>query len=390
VKTSVDWTRVSLKVVTVAPAFLIAAYVVKWIVQLIAGHQVMGGDFRYYWATASLVRAGHASNAYDFQKFQEFLQSTIGSPFPVAWFYPPTFLLVLFPLSFLPYPVAFVVWIATTLGALCFVVYRIVPHRPTVWLLLSFPAVFLNIDYGQNGFLSAALLGGGLVLLSRSPVLAGVLFGLLTFKPHLVVLVPIALLAGRQWRALFSLLLTFLAIVILTSVVFGPHIWIEFIESLTVAGRIIGGGYQGQLQSWGKMVSIYSALRLIGSGPFPAWSIQALAMICCCAIVAWVWYREATSFQMRASVLVLGTLLFSPHVFEYDLTLLSLPLAWICWDGLNSEWRPGERVFLPVVWLSPLFYAGIVRVVGIQLAPFLPVVFLVFSLRRGVKFTPKR
>ena len=44
--------------------------------------------------------------------------------------------------------------------------------------------MFVNIGHGHNGFLTAALIGSALVVLDRRPVLAGVLFGLIAYKPQ--------------------------------------------------------------------------------------------------------------------------------------------------------------------------------------------------------------
>ena len=57
--------------------------------------------------------------------------------------------------------------------------------------------MFVNVGHGQNGFLTAALLGGALHWLDRRPWLAGVLIGCLAYKPQFGVLIPVALLAGR-------------------------------------------------------------------------------------------------------------------------------------------------------------------------------------------------
>ncbi len=87
--------------------------------------------------------------------------------------------------------------------------YKIVPDRLTVWLALASIATAENLFYGQGAFLIALLLGGGLLLVDRHPFLAGLLFSLLiNYKPHLGLLIPVALLAGRRWQALGALVAT--------------------------------------------------------------------------------------------------------------------------------------------------------------------------------------
>src|SRR5436309_2254785 len=72
-----------------------------------------------------------------------------------------------------------------------------------IWLLLAaaYPAVFVNLGHGHNGFLTAALLGGALVLLDRRPIVAGVLFGLMAYKPQFGLMIPLVLIATGRWRA---------------------------------------------------------------------------------------------------------------------------------------------------------------------------------------------
>ena len=85
---------------------------------------------------------------------------------------------------------------------------RLAPSAQFTWLALAFPSTLLTIVYGQNGFLSVIFLGGGLVLLDRSPIAAGIFLGFMTYKPQLALLIPIALAAGRRWQTLSAMLVT--------------------------------------------------------------------------------------------------------------------------------------------------------------------------------------
>ena len=119
-----------------------------------------------------------------------------------------------------------------TLAGYLLIVRRIAPHHLIIWWALAFPGAFQNFGYGQNGFLSVILLGGGLLLLESNPFLGGLLLGLFSYKPHLAVLVPLALLAGRRWRALAGLLTGALGLALASLWVFGPDIWRVFLGSL--------------------------------------------------------------------------------------------------------------------------------------------------------------
>jgi hypothetical protein len=168
----------------------------------------LGADSSHYWLASSLAQAGHPLTVYQAPEFIAAQEAFFKVAYPVPWLYPPTFLLMVYPLAFLPYLASLCVWLAATLTAFLMVLRRIAPHPLTVWLALAFPGTFQNFFHGQNGFLSTALLGGGLFLLNHSPWVAGFLLGLVSYKPHLFALVPVALIAARRWRALLAALVT--------------------------------------------------------------------------------------------------------------------------------------------------------------------------------------
>ncbi len=143
---------------------------------------------------------------YNLPKFIEVQKAIFKVSFLFPWVYPPTYLLVVYPLALLPYLASLAIWLAVTISPYLLVLRRIAPHPLTIWLALAYPGTFENFFHGQNGFLTTALIGWGLLLLDHSPLVGGFLLGLVSFKPHLMVLVPLALLAGRRWKALAALL----------------------------------------------------------------------------------------------------------------------------------------------------------------------------------------
>jgi Glycosyltransferase family 87 len=161
-------------------------------------------DFVNVWAAGKLVLQGTPALAYDWTAQKAMQVVTLSHPFDgyFAWHYPPTFLILAVALAMLPYVTAFVLWGFGTFAVCLFVADKIVGERSGVFLAAAFPAVLANFIAGQNGFFSAALLGGGLLILIEGPILAVVLLGILTYKPHLALLVPIALIAGGHERAL--------------------------------------------------------------------------------------------------------------------------------------------------------------------------------------------
>ena len=119
-----------------------------------------------------------------------------------AFFYPPMFLILCLPLGLLPYLASLAVWLAATGLAYVRVVRAWLGERLDALPALAFPAVLVNAGHGQNGFLSAALFGAGALWLERRPILAGVCFGCLVYKPQLGLMIPLALLAAGRWKTL--------------------------------------------------------------------------------------------------------------------------------------------------------------------------------------------
>ena len=93
------------------------------------------------------------------------------------------------------------------------------------------PSSFVNVFLGQNGFFTAALALSGFTLLPRRSILAGVMFGLLTFKPHLGIMIPIALLAMGNWRAIMAASLTAGLFLGASVLMYGGDTWWQFLDS---------------------------------------------------------------------------------------------------------------------------------------------------------------
>jgi hypothetical protein len=311
----------------------------------------VGGDFTLFYSASALARSGPPEAVYDFSRLRETEQRLFGPSVALPWPYPPVFLLLVAPLALLPYLSSLALWLLTTLAAYLLVVRRTLPHPLTLWLTLAFPGTFVNFLCGQNGFLSAALVGGGLLRLERCPRAAGVLLGLMSYKPHLAVLLPVALLAGRRWQTLRWAALTALGLAALSAAVFGFGVWQSFFRHIFFSVQML----QESGAPWSKMPSFYAAVQQLGGSFLLSALAQGLAMAAGLAAVVWLWGRAPGSPPANAA-LVLGALMFPPHVFNYDLALLALPLAWLARDGSARGFLPWEPALLILAWGMPLLY----------------------------------
>jgi hypothetical protein len=342
----------------------------------------LGADFSHYWLASALAQAGQPLTVYHAPEFIAAQAAFFKVKFPLAWFYPPTFLLMVYPLAFLPYLVSLSLWLTTTLAAYLMVLRRIAPHPLTPWLALAFPGTFQNFFHGQNGFLTTALLGGGLFLLNQSPWVAGFLLGLVSYKPHLFALVPVALIAARRWRALLAAMSTAMVLALASFLLLGQGVWVAFWNNLALPLSMAREG----LLPINKMVTVFAALSQAGVGFSPAMIIQMVVMAAVAAGVFYVW-QGRISFAGKAATLVLGTLLFTPYAFSYDLALLALPLAWLGWEGYNAGWLPGEPALLCLGWVLPLA-ASVFALIGYQVTPLILAALMILVVMRGKAQAP--
>lgn len=342
----------------------------------------LGYDFITFWAGSLLVLSGEAAASFDFARI--FAAERIAVPAnsqTFLWHYPPTFHLVVLPLALLPYLAAYLAWIASTFAAFAWVVRRFAPRPEALWLLIAFPGTFINAFHGQNGFLIAALFGGALLLLRERPALAGLLFGLMSCKPQLGLLVPLALLFGRQWTAFAAAAATTFAFVVLSAVVIGADAWLAFWKNLPVVRLLLDSGDL----PWAKIPSLYIALRMLGLSATPAYALHALLALGVAATVAEVW-RRGRSPMLNGAVLVTGGLLVPPYLFDYDLALLAIPIAILAWDGVERGWLRHEREVLAAAWLMPLAAPGIAEWLGAPVAILCLVALFAVAVRRAAAF----
>jgi hypothetical protein len=337
----------------------------------------VGADFTLFYSAAKLALAGQPAAVYNFADLRRVQKDLFGPQVALPWPYPPTFLLAVLPLALLPYLLALGLWLGLTLTAYLFVVRQAAPSPLTILLTVASPAVFVNVLCGQNGFLSATLLGGGLLLLERRPVEAGVLFGLMTYKPHLAVLVPLALMAGRHWQALAATSATVFSLALLSVLVFGLEIWQAFARQILFSVDMLAE----RGAPWSKMASVFAAIRLLGGSSALAWGTQILVMILVTWIIVRLWRGQVLP-GLKNAALVMGTLLVPPHLFSYDLALLALPIAWLAWEGFQSGWLKGEPEVLIIAWSMPMFLLPLAHSHLKMLASPIVLILMFFMIRR--------
>ena len=353
------------RLLLVAYALAVVALVLSLRRGLDVAGNPLGADFIIFYATAKLTLQGHAVQAYAPAAILAMERSVVGASRGVyLWCYPPVFQLVIAPLALLPYRAALAVWLGLT-GALYLAAVRQVSrHRLAVPLALAFPAALLNLAQGQTGFLAAALLGGGLLLSTRRPVLGGLALSLLIYKPQFGVLVPMVMVAGGRWRTLATMAGGVAALVAASWLAFGLEAWRAFLHTLPMVSRNLASGGLPLF----KDPSLFAALRLLGLPDRLALAADMLAAlpVVCLTLKAW---RDRAPAPLCISMTVVSALAASPYAFDYDLVVLAIPLG-VMVEHLRTRPAPaGTRLLAAAVFAAPLALEPLSQRLGLQLMP---------------------
>ncbi len=238
-----------------------------------AQRQPIANDFVNVVAAGRLALAGNAAAAYDWPVHKKEEVRAVGHDFDdyYGWHYPATFLFVAAALATLPYLAAAIGWLVAPLAAYVAALRGIL--GPTgIFVALGFPAAIWNIAAGQNGFFTAALIGGTLGLLERQPALAGVCLGLLTYKPQFGLLFPIVLIADRRWTTIMVAAAVALGPVALSLFALGSASWAAFLHWMPITSHIVLG--EGRAD-FGRLQSLFGLVGAHGGGATFAWTVQA-------------------------------------------------------------------------------------------------------------------
>jgi alpha-1,2-mannosyltransferase len=184
---------------------------------------------------------------------------------------------------------------------------------------------------------------------------AGVLVGLLAYKPQVWLLVPLALLAARAWRRLSALVATVSMLFLVTLCLFGTELWLAFVSAALHASTD-----QAAAEIYARvhthMTTLLAAGKILGLADGPAMALQFAGGALAVASVVWSFACHPAS-HARTAVLVTATFLVSPYTLNYDLLLLMPAAALLFLQPPSAGYRPGEGlVYLAVLANSPFLH----------------------------------
>ncbi len=339
---------------------------------------VAGSDFVAFYAAGRVTNESGAAASYDESRHHAAIVAVAGSELNMTWLYPPTVLLIVAPLAALPFIPALWIWVMMQIGIMAAAIWRIAPHPAAPALALLFPGVAHNTFAGQNGSLTAALIGFGMWALPTRPWLAGLFLGLISYKPHLAILIPICLLAGRHFRALAAMVVTGIALALVGLAVFGFDAWVAFV--LQISGGVDANSLP-ELR-WSRMPSVMIAVYHATAAYGLAATVQGVVSLFSAAACAWIWWRN-DDIALRALALCAGTFLTTPWIYDYDLAIFVVPLAFIAWQAYRHGRDPETSAVMAMLWVGPFLVLILTHALDQQVGPLFAAAVLAYALARA-------
>lgn len=334
----------------------------------------LGSDFLQEWTGGYIWSSPQRAELYNAEHFKRIQHdfAIVGFHWPESNYYPmvypPFYYMVLSPLTMVPYWIAALIWAALLAVATAATVWMWTSYYPDAnehWgkCLLATVAFFpflMSINTSHKSiFVLMILVATYLLLFRKKPMHAGFVFGLIAFKPHLGILIGIVMLLKRQWLFVVGCGSTVLVLIGLSFVAGGDLCQDYFWQCLGMGDYSSNGGYL-----LAESHNVLGAISLtLGTGTLSSnlISLVLAALLLLAIATAFRGKLDTTSekFGIQFSLLVLGTILLSPHFYIYDLTIVLLPLALIAFQVRSSKYISGYRRTL--VWLSVALFviAGI-------------------------------
>lgn len=383
-------TRLRLTLVALAGLFAITAFT-QYAIMLASSDglfttygPIIGADFFVFYRAALVAGGPDMVEIYEMSKLSALLQEAYPGRGDMlfGWQYPPTMSLLIKPLAAAPYLWSFAIWV-TAFGALfATTLFKLWPNRAAIFMALASPAVFYSIITGQTGLLTGSLFAIAIYFAGSRPILAGAAAALLTVKPQLGLLIPIAFMVGGYWRA-FAVAAVASALLVIASVLaFGVEPWRAFFDAILAHGGRMGaeGGFPAH-----KLVTPFGAACLLGIAKPSALALQAGVSVLLVAFIVMVW-KKTPDADLRLAMLGATAPLVTPYAFYYEAAFLVPPMLVLAKHASARGWLRGERVALAAVWIAALLMPG-----G-EAIPSFPVSFVVFmsvfliAVRRALAF----
>ena len=314
---------------------------------------VVGWDFVNSWMGGRAALHGDLQSYFEVHRYNAQIHHLFAPNLPFHnWSYPPHILLLLWPFGLFPYLASYALWLVAGFGVYLWAASDGKFDRELLLFLALSPVAMVLVLTGQNGFFTGALLLGVLAQWDKRPVLAGIMLGLLSVKPQLVLLMPLVLMMTGRWRCLAAAASDRGGDDGAETVLYGPG----RVDRLSRGSGAVpehrdDQGHRADVVAR-MMPTAFINARLMGAPDVVAWALQAVAAVTALAAVAWTFCKRREPMLSNAMLLA-ASLLVTPYSFNYDMAALIAVLAQRCVCGLDNS-RITDTALILIVWMLPV------------------------------------
>jgi hypothetical protein len=313
----------------------------------VLGREKVLTDFDAFYVAGTMANRGEAAETYKATEMIIAQQAFTGTRSFMPWSYPPPFTLFVKGLAQMPIGLAYLLFVGSSFVFYLLVLRRIAGRYLPGVLVAILPTILLTVRTGQNGFLTAGLIGCFLLAFAQKRTVAGVPLGLMIIKPHFAAGIALLALMGGRWKTMAVAASIVAATLVVATAAFGTGIWPAFFGGMSEAGQFLMMGYYPLF----RMSSIYASVWTLGGSVGLAFILQAIGALAGLGVLVYVW-RVRYEPHIVAAAACAASLLVSPYNYDYDLTILGLGIAFVLPDIVERvrRWELAGLLFLS--WLA--------------------------------------
>jgi glycosyl transferase family 87 len=321
-------------------------------------------DFLPYYVSGRLAAHGRLDELYDTRVTAREMQRVVpeSAKLSLPVIYGPQMALFFLPFAALPFLWAAVLWVSISAGLYglcCYLIWRTCPRlrdspRVTAVVAVAFAPLFGTLVRGQNSAVALLLfVAAFLALRSSQPVLAGLAFGMVIFKPQLGLAAAVVMLAAGEWKMVAGALASASAQFAVGWIGAGSSAMHAYARTLLHIRDLMPSIEPG-LENGHCLRAFWELLVPSPEIAFALYVITAVGTL----FLAAVSWRARGPLALRFSALLVATVLVSPHLYVYDLLVLApaylLLSDWVMTQPFDSRYATlGVLIYL--AYLLPLF-----------------------------------
>src|ERR1700730_7753898 len=141
-------------------------------------------------------------------------------------------------------------------------------------------------------------------------------------------LLPIALAAGKHWKAFASAAATVALLVGVTIVAFGTDVWDAFPRGLSAHPALLLSADPAKVPILlaGRLQTVYGTIRTVHGGAALALIAQGI-ITTALAILVWFLWRLPVRYSLKAATLSAAALIATPWAAACDMAAVVVPIA---------------------------------------------------------------